>query len=104
LDRKIFQLILNCIDLATRSSSDSAGFFVFEIGLCDLKSNMCVGCADKKEKIPEKIQVQRRSVLIANNFLIALFNTPRFSLDYFTGWPDGEKVTTIGTDSLTHAR
>ncbi len=28
--------------------------FVFEIGLCDLKSNMCVGCADKKEKIPEK--------------------------------------------------
>jgi hypothetical protein len=36
----------------------------------------------------EKIQVQCRSVLIANNFLIALFITLRFSLDFFTGWPD----------------
>jgi hypothetical protein len=40
--------------------------------------------ADKKEKI----QVQCRSVLIANNILIALFITLRFSLDFVTGWPD----------------
>jgi hypothetical protein len=40
--------------------------------------------ADKKEEI----QVQFRSVLIENNFLIALFITLRFSLDFFTGWPD----------------
>jgi hypothetical protein len=40
--------------------------------------------ADKKEKI----QVQCRSVLIANNILIALFITLRLFLDYFTGWPD----------------
>jgi hypothetical protein len=40
--------------------------------------------ADKKEKI----RVQCRSVLIADNFLIALFITLRFSLDFFTGWPD----------------
>jgi hypothetical protein len=39
---------------------------------------------DKKEKI----QVQGRSVLIANNILIALFITLRFSLDFFTGWSD----------------
>ncbi len=40
--------------------------------------------ADKKEEI----QVQCRSVLIANNILMALFITLRFSSDYFTGWPD----------------
>jgi hypothetical protein len=40
--------------------------------------------ADKKEKI----QVQCRSVLIEDNILIALFIKLRFSLDYFTGWPD----------------
>jgi hypothetical protein len=40
--------------------------------------------ADKKEEI----QVQCRSVLIANNISIALFITLRFFLDYFTGWPN----------------
>jgi hypothetical protein len=50
---------------------------------------MCVVCADKKEKIPEKIQIQCRSVLIENNFFISLFVTLRFSLDYFTGCSNG---------------
>jgi hypothetical protein len=51
---------------------------------------MCVDCADKKEKIPEKIQIQCRSVLIARIIIfIALFITLRFSLDYFTGCHNG---------------